>query len=137
MDDFTLSLIVGLAGSAVFSLVLVLLWRASRKAAAGRRALAQARGLMFDEHPAQGGRAGRYVFTDTARGLVLEITRPRQGDGGTESAWQQSSCGRRSNRPSRVQRRSKRSITRTLLPAKWSIRASFTGSPKAFISCRQ
>lgn len=82
MDDFTLSVIVGLAGAAVFSVVMGLLWRASRKAAAGRIALAQARGMMFDDLPAQGGRAGRYVFTDTARGLVLEITRPRQSDGG-------------------------------------------------------
>ena len=31
--------------------------------------------------------------------------------GGTERAWQQSSCGRRSKRPSLVQRRSKRSMT--------------------------
>lgn len=85
MDDFTLSVIVGLAGAALFALVLALLWRADRKAAAGRSALAQARGLMFEDLPAQRGRAGRYVFTDTARGMVLEITRPRQSDGGNSN----------------------------------------------------
>ena len=85
MDDFTLSVIVALAAAAAFAVVLALLWQANRKATAARIDLAQRRGLMFEERTASGGRAGRYVFTDTARGIVLEITRSRQGSGGNSN----------------------------------------------------
>src|SRR5690606_27118688 len=59
------------------------------------------------------------------------------GSGGIDKAWQQSSCGRRSRRPSFVQRRSKRSMTRAVVCPKVRISAALTGSPKAAVSRRQ
>lgn len=88
MDDIALSVIVGLAVSVLIAGLFGLMWRFEKRTSAARVALAQRRGLLFDEVPARGGRAGRYVFTDTARGMVLEITRPRSSkrssaDGGS------------------------------------------------------
>lgn len=77
MDDTTLTVIVlGLALVLIGALVIVLM-RMEKRAAAGRVALAERRLLMFRETPATRGRAGKYVFEDNARGMVLEITRPR------------------------------------------------------------
>lgn len=78
MDDLTLSVIVGLTASVAVSGGLMMLWGAERRSAAGRVALAQRRALLFQDIPPRAGRAGRYVFQDTARGLSLEITRPRR-----------------------------------------------------------
>ena len=52
-------------------------------------------------------------------------------EGGTDRAWQQSSCGRRKRRPSLVRVRSKRSIDKTRLPAKSTICDLATGRPSA------
>lgn len=78
MDDLTLSLIVALVATVAFGGLFLAMARLDARDRAGRLALAERRGLLFEEIPAQGGRAGRYVFTDTARGLVLDITRPRR-----------------------------------------------------------
>ena len=81
MDDTTLALILTLLATAGFGGLIALSWRLERCAAEGRQALARRRGLMFDTIAPQRGRAGRYVFTDTARGMVLEIIRRRSSKG--------------------------------------------------------
>ena len=56
---------------------------------------------------------------------------------GTESAWQQSSCGRRRRRPSFVQSRSKRSTTSVFFSPNVSMRVLATGMPSMEMSRMQ
>lgn len=77
-DDLIPTLLVILLGTMGMGLLAFFLLRLERRNLKALTDLAARRGLMFEEIKPTGGSAGRYRFTDTARGLVLEVERVRR-----------------------------------------------------------
>lgn len=77
-DDLVPALVVALLGATAMGLLAFLLLGLERRGLKALTDLAERRGLLFDEIKPSRGAAGRYRFTDTARGLVLEVTLVRR-----------------------------------------------------------